>query len=90
MRNIRVKHVNAAGIVFALQAAGYEAEYQHPGPALEYGAIRTNASGRGAHKVISELSTRACSECGGLGTATGVGGMSGYEGSCHYGPWFYT
>lgn len=29
---------------------------------------------------------RPCPECGGTGSATGVGGLSGYEGPCHYGP----
>lgn len=28
-----------------------------------------------------------CPECGGAGRQTGVGGDSGYEGSCHYGPY---
>lgn len=30
-----------------------------------------------------------CADCGGLGGAIGCGGMSGYEGPCHAGPFYF-
>jgi hypothetical protein len=40
-----------------------------------------------ALKDLERKTTNHCPECGGSGPATGLGGLSGYEGPCHGGPY---